>query len=175
MRSTNSPDRVTAEQRRLAALELRRDGATYGAIGQALGCDKSTAYRAVSSAMVQLREDTRAEAALLRAEVTGDLLAIQMTALNAWARFEGLDDADGTPLDAKGAPLLRTALRAIEGIRKLHGLDAPTAITVAPARDPLNDMSEDEARAILAECENIPLDHPPRQLVAATTERSNPE
>src|SRR5690349_13779376 len=64
--SKASAKRILAAERRIAALELRKAGRTYAAIGMALGVSEPRAHRLVTKELARLNEK-RAEAG---AEVT---------------------------------------------------------------------------------------------------------
>jgi hypothetical protein len=68
--SKTSARRILAAQRRTKALTLRKAGATFQAIGQALGCSEQRAHAIISQELARLNK-TRAEeaAAVTRLEL----------------------------------------------------------------------------------------------------------
>lgn len=107
---------ITAQERRLQALELRKQGKSYRAIGAALGVDHKTALTDVRTALQRLLEQER--------ESVDELRTIELERLDAlldalWVnatneRFRGQTRA------------VEMALKVMERRAKLLGLDAPT-------------------------------------------------
>lgn len=111
MHSQNSPTKVQAAERRTQALELRKAGATYVAIGTALGVSEQRAHRIITAELRRLNA-RRAEAAN---EVTRmELERLDALMLAVWQR------AKKGELSAVDRVLSIMARRA-----RLLGLDAP--------------------------------------------------
>lgn len=71
---------IDAAARRLRAIELRRAGLSYRAIGEQLGCDPSAAYRHVAAELEALRGACAEEAKELR-ELELDRLDLYLRAI----------------------------------------------------------------------------------------------
>jgi hypothetical protein len=70
-----SPRRIESARRRLQAVELRRAGATFEQIGQALGCTRMRAWQLVAEEMARLNKE--------RTEAAEGLLALECDRLDA--------------------------------------------------------------------------------------------
>ena len=141
--SKTSPRITRAEALRQQALTLRRGGASFQSIANQLGVSKSTAHKAVSTALAALREQNDELAKALQTLEADRLDVLQ---LGIWT------DAARGDLAA-----IQTVLRIMERRARLLGLDAPTK--VAPT-SPQGDqpyqpgaMSAEERRARIAELE----------------------
>ncbi|MBK5937161.1 helix-turn-helix domain-containing protein [Halorhodospira halophila] len=112
--SKTAAARINSAHRKAQALELRQSGMTYAAIGGELGISNAQAYRLVSAALREIREQAREEAEQLR-----DLEAARLDQLQhaLW------DKALGGDLRA-----IDRLLRISERRAKLLGLDAPARI-----------------------------------------------
>ena len=136
--------RVTkAEELRQKALALRRGGATFAGIATKLNIPKSTAHKAVSTAIAILREENR--------ELALELMTLEANRLDALQMGVWSDAVKGD------IPAINAVLKIMERRAKLLGLDAPTK--VAPTK-PRGDqpyqpgaMSAEERRARIAELE----------------------
>lgn len=115
---------ITAAQRQRKALELRRAGASYRAIADALGCATATAHDDVRAALALLAAETRAEAEQLRALEVERLDAVMM---GHWTAATARGDVDAA----------RIVLRCIEQRSRLLGLAVQPD---APALDGLMDV-----------------------------------
>lgn len=109
--STTSGRKVTAENRRIEALELRKQGFSYDEIAARLGVSKAAAYKSVRTALDTLKDEVYEGAEALRilemerldslfekaysAAMAGDLVAIDkaVKVMERRARLCGLDAA----------------------------------------------------------------------------------
>ncbi len=124
-------NRIDAQARRQQALDLRKAGASYRAIGAQLAISEAQAHRDVKAALARLAE--------LELESAGELRALELARLdtallslapkmqygdpqvvNAWVRVSesrrkllGLDAAPKTPLNPDGTPGQYAELRAV--------------------------------------------------------------
>ena len=135
--SKTAKQMMTAEERRLEALRLRRSGATFEGIGKALGVTKQRAYQIVSKYMKDVHEKCAEEAEAMRALEGGRLDDAQK------AIWEKVLQGD---IQALRAFLLLSARRA-----KLFGMDSP--IKIAPT-DPSGEnqyagMSDEDLIGVL--------------------------
>ncbi|MEV3857737.1 hypothetical protein AB0J38_25855 [Streptomyces sp. NPDC050095] len=125
------------------AAELRAQGLTYAQIGEQLGTDKGTAWRAVQNAKADVARP--AVEALIAAE-SGQLDDLYVMALEiiernhvtvSHGKVVTMADESGkeVPLLDDGPRLqaIQTALRVRESYRKLHGLDAEQKVNVSGA------------------------------------------
>ena len=95
--------------RKSEALQLRISGMTYNQIADKLHCSDSTAYEMVSSA---LKEIPARDVEELRKEQDAMIRSLYMQLI---------------PRVNKGEPrAIEVALKLLERLAKLHGLDAPT-------------------------------------------------
>lgn len=107
----NGTPAALTEQRRALAVELAVQGWSYAAIGQQLGCDGSTAWRAVNGA---LRENVAENVAELR-RLEG-------------ARLDALQGAIWQRAMVGDPEAVRVAVRVMERRARLFGLDAPMQV-----------------------------------------------
>ena len=108
-RSKTAPTTLTAREKQITALELRKAGGTFEKIAQALGCGKSQAHRYVTKGLQELCEKTRETAEQLRA-LENYRLDRMLLALS--------------PKIEKGdVPAINAALRIMERRAKLYALD----------------------------------------------------
>lgn len=106
--------RITATERRIKALALRKAGASYRSIADTLACSLSQVYDDVQHAYAELNAQQQAEAAEARTLEAARLDDVQAS---FWQRARSGD--------VKAA---QTVLRVMERRAKLLGLDAPTLI-----------------------------------------------
>lgn len=130
-----SPANVTAREREREAIDLRRAGLSYSAIGRRLGCGSSTAHRAVSACLdrvvqqsvesaryllqLELERLDELHAAIWDSAAGGNLGAIDrlLKISDRRCRLLGLDAAtkveapgpEGGPLEIEGALSDRSA------------------------------------------------------------------
>jgi hypothetical protein len=112
--SKNSPRRVEAAERRTRALELRKEGKTFTAIGKELGCSEQRAHKLVTLELQRLnrrRAEQAAEVTRLEVERLDVLLG------GVWAKAKA---GDAAAIDRVLAIMGRRA--------RLLGLDAPSKI-----------------------------------------------
>jgi hypothetical protein len=114
--SKNSATRLRAAERRLKALQLRKGGATFRQVGEALGCSESRAHAIITRELERLNAE-RGEAAAVVARLETERLDALHLAF--WTAAVGGDVA------AAGVVLKVMARRA-----KLLGIDAPANINV---------------------------------------------
>jgi DNA-binding CsgD family transcriptional regulator len=112
--SKRSAIRIRAREREERALELRKAGATYKAIGDALGCHESTAYDAVKRGLDRLLERIHESVAEARAL---DLARIDRLTFALWPKASAGD-----------AHAIDRVVRLMKRRAALLGLDAPTRI-----------------------------------------------
>src|SRR5690242_8344491 len=111
-KSKTSKRKVVAVTRTVDALELRRRGKSFAAIGKDLGVSRQAAHKAVTKALRDLCEEGDEKAAELR-ELESQRLD------EMWAALQrGIEAGDPTSID-KGIKIV--ARRAA-----LYGLDAPS-------------------------------------------------
>ena len=136
--------RITqAEELRRQALTLRRGGASFLSIANQLNCSKSTAHKAVSTALAALREENRKLALELQTLEADRLDTMQLGVWNDAVRGN--------------IPAIQTVLKIMERRAKLMGLDAPTKVapTSPDGNSPYHHgaMSDAELDARIAELE----------------------
>lgn len=107
--------RERAAARRLKALSLRQAGASFRDIASQLGVSRQQAYRDVDAALSELAELQREKTEKLRAL---ELARLDRLLLAVWPRAQGGD------LQA-----VDRAVRILERISRLMGLDAPTRVS----------------------------------------------
>ncbi|MFJ9037467.1 hypothetical protein ACIRF8_12870 [Streptomyces sp. NPDC102406] len=134
---------MTTVQRDARAAELRAQRLTYAQIGEQLGIDKGSAWRAVQNARADV---ARPAVEKLIAAESGQLDDLYVMALEIIERnhvtvshgkvvtMAGEDDKE-MPLLDDGPRLqaIQTALKVRESYRKLHGLDAEQKVSVSGA------------------------------------------
>lgn len=113
----------TAAQRRLDALELRKAGLTYRAIGGRLGVSEAQAYQDVKAALATLAQ--------LEQESADELRRIELDRLDAL--LGSLWGKATTPTEKGQAVAVDRVLAIMERRSKLLGLDAPTRQDVKSA------------------------------------------
>ena len=137
--SQTAKSKLTAEERRLKAIELRRAGMTFEGIGKELSCSKQRAYQIVSKYMNQVQERCNEEVEAMRLLEAGRLDEAQH------AIWEKVRQGD---IKAVRVFLQLSARRA-----KLFGLDSP--IKIAPTdpsgENPYAGMSDEELLGVLKE------------------------
>lgn len=106
------PRNIQAREREVAALELRKAGATYQQIGKRLGVSTSAAHMRVKKALFQIREISEDKATEVR---DLELHRLDAMLLGLWERARRGDD------DA-----VRSVLRIMTRRATLLGIDAPT-------------------------------------------------
>lgn len=112
---TASARGVTAAARAQRALELRGAGATYQAIGEALGITKQAAHEAVKKAMAEVAEIVKSEAETVREM---ELARLDRMQVGLWTR--------ATEGDARA---VETVLKIMERRGRLLGLELPQPMT----------------------------------------------
>lgn len=112
--SRTSGRSVLAREREVQALELRKAGASYAAIGQALGISAMGAYKAVQRALKRLTKHSEAAAAEVRAL---ELARLDAMLLAIWPQVKQ---------GHLGA--IDRALRISQRRAALLGLDAPMPV-----------------------------------------------
>jgi hypothetical protein len=131
---TRHPQKVNratlrSQKRQAQALELRRTGATYLQIAQALGVAKGSAYRLVAEALVStLREPAEAVRAL-------ELERLDLLTRKLEPRINAGDDK-----------AMNTMLKVMDHRAKLLGLFAPVVVT-SPDGGPVRFVVEVPAQA----------------------------
>ncbi len=124
-RSKTAPTTLTAKEKQITALEMRKAGATFEKIATAVGCGTTQAHRYVTQALRELAEKISETAQELRSLEAQRLDALL---LGLWGKATKGDHA-----------AVNAALRIMERRARLFGLDTlpqppepsePTAITV---------------------------------------------
>jgi transposase-like protein len=141
--SRTSARRVQAQENRRKAVELRRAGASFSQIAAQLGMAKSSAHKAVSKALAEIRGELDEQARLLQAQEADRLDALQT---KMWTRAIG---GDVIAIDK--------VLRIMERRARLLGLDQPQKVapTTPEGDQPYQpgQMSDAEMDARIAELE----------------------
>lgn len=133
--------RIGAADRRQRALELRKAGASYRAIGATLGVSEAQAHRDVQDALARLAELELTSAAELRALEMARLDDLALTAARILAATHPLVSggkvlsgftSEGKPIgltdDGPKLAAIRELRLISESRRKLLGLDAPAKV-----------------------------------------------
>lgn len=119
-----SPAVVTADARRLRALDLRRNGLGYAAIASELGVSLGQAHADVQAGLKRIRTES--------AETAEELLSLEL------ARLDRVVELATAAAEAGDTKALGVVLRAVEVRVRLLGLDArPDAAPVINAEDVL--------------------------------------
>ena len=111
LNSPTAPKMVTAAQRRVQALELRKAGYTYEQIGVALGISSQAAYKHVVKALGVINEKL--------SEATEELRTLEVQRLDRLfeVMYKKAEKGDMNAIDR--------CVRLMERRAKLLGLDAP--------------------------------------------------
>jgi len=112
-----TPRTVRTLDRAARALEMKRLGASYPAIGKALGISKQAAWKLIQKQFADLREQTEESAEDVR-----DLMLIRLDGM-LWALRGKIKRGDPRAID--------TGLRIEERRAKLLGTDAPSKSEVS--------------------------------------------
>ncbi len=110
----NSAAKDEASFRRSEAVELRRAGKTYAAIGEALGVDKKTAWTYVRDAMAERARETAPD----RDALIGEQLVLLDTVLEGQLPKAAAGDSRAAEV----------VLRALDSHARLFGLNAPIRV-----------------------------------------------
>lgn len=113
--SKTAPERVHAAENRKKAVELRVQGASFAAIGRALGVSAMMAHKYITKELKELAIDTRESTDQLRQM---ELLRLDRMELALWD--QAINDKEYGAVDR--------VLRIMERRAKLMGLDAPATI-----------------------------------------------
>jgi hypothetical protein len=121
--SKTSPGRIKVADRRLAALNMRREGATFESIATAIAVkfsqpaySKSTAYKDVCAALQ--------EATTTRKNSAEELIALELERLDYYLLKIAGEVRKGN------LKAIATAIKINESRRKLLGLDAPVQVQI---------------------------------------------
>lgn len=112
---------IVAGEQRFEALEMRKRGLSYRAIGKKLGCSYSTAYDYIKESLEELRTKTLVSAEQLRE------LEIQKLDRLEQQMQKGLHSSDLT----ERAKVAAVVVKITESRRKLLGLDAPQKVEMS--------------------------------------------
>lgn len=123
----------TAE-RTARALELRRQGMSLRAIGEALGCDHKTAQRRIDAALDEIRRSTQDDAARL----------VELELVRMDRMLEKLEAGLNAEDHETVARSVRELLRVSQSRRRLLGLDQPTKVKVEGRIDSFAGWSDEE-------------------------------
>jgi len=138
LRGMQPEQEISGVNTRDKCLSLRKAGLTYAKIAERVGISKQGAYKAVQTALNEIREHYR--------ETAVEVVALELERLDEMtAALEG-KVAYGDPQS------VATALRVMERRAKLLGLDAPQKIapTDPSGENPYLSASDDELRALAA-------------------------
>lgn len=138
--------RLVAAANRAKAVELRKLGMSYEAIGNKLGMTRQSAHAAVTKAMREIREKTETDAETVRTMELEKLDAIEM------AMWPGAKNGNHLAADR--------VLKAMERRAKILGLDAPQKVAPTnPAGDkpyaPREGMTSEERDQRIRELEEL--------------------
>ncbi|MFD7410141.1 hypothetical protein [Kitasatospora purpeofusca] len=111
-------DITEAKFRASDAVELRRTGMTYQAIGAALGVDRKTAWTYVQKALAERARETAPD----RDALLGEQLVVLETILDGLLPKAAAGDARAAEV----------VIRAMDRHARLFGLDAPVRIKTEP-------------------------------------------
>lgn len=114
MTQGTSKNKIGIKELRRQSLELRTLGLSFQQIADRLGCSKSAAYRAVTTALEEIQEDTRKLAKLNK---TLDLQRLD------WVIREAMKLALKGDLQA-----MDRVMKAIDRRAKIYGFEAPQKI-----------------------------------------------
>lgn len=133
-----SPEMIEAREREERALAMKKIGANYPEIAQALGYhDRSGAKKAVSRALKRMGQEDAVEIRQIMVEQLNDLYRrtteIYTRTHPLVSNGKVVRDAEGNTLDDDGVKLhaIATLLRVQERTSKLLGLDAPRAVELS--------------------------------------------
>ena len=113
MAKSKSPSVSTAEKT-LIAVEMKRDCKSYEAIGQALGCNRSYAFKLVHKELKRLADET--------SQNTKELIVLENQ------RLDYLQEKLGDRIEAGDLSAINTYLRISERRARLNGLDGAQKI-----------------------------------------------
>ena len=131
--SKASARRLAAREREIKALELRKAGATYVQIAEALGISRAGAHKVVLRALARLEKEAGEEAEHLRRL---EIERLDAMLLAIWPHVK------------KGSlGAIDRAIRIMERRAKLLGLDAPTKADIQGEQviRIIEEVSEDDA------------------------------
>jgi len=129
-KDANPGEKEKAAARRIDALNMRKAGASYRAIGRKLNISEAQAFRDVKTCLEDLAVEQEQSALELRQM---ELERLDAMLLANWSRAIGNENV---PADLKAQDRI---LRIMERRAKLLGLDAPTKIapTTPDGKQPL--------------------------------------
>lgn len=110
----NKGKNITAQDRRLQAVQLRRNGATFDAIGKAIGISTARAHKIVTEELDRSAKQLNNETEQLR----------QLEVM----RLERLLVSISTAITNGQLGAVDKAIKISERLSKLQGLDAPTKL-----------------------------------------------
>jgi DNA-binding CsgD family transcriptional regulator len=119
--SKTSARRLTYAERKLQALELRKGGATFQQIGDALGISKQNAHKHVMTALTAMNEQIAEEASVMRT------LELERLDKLWFAMYRQATQGNQGAVDR--------CIRIMERRAKLLGLDAPTRTELSTKDD----------------------------------------
>jgi intein-encoded DNA endonuclease-like protein len=117
----NSSQAVNAAERRTKALDLRKQGLTYEAIGKELGCNRSRAYKIVSKELSLIKAKNN--------ETAEEIKTIELQRLDHLLEATMIRAVDENTKDVY-LPAVDRCLRIMERRAKLLGLDSPEKLDV---------------------------------------------
>jgi hypothetical protein len=128
--SKTSERRLTAHDRRLAALELRKQGKSFAAIAETLGCAVSNAYKMVMTALRETQVEPAAEVRQIEIARLDAMLDALWPVVSP--NVLPLTDAEGNVIVSADpdrnvqVKAVMSAVKIMERRARLLGLDAPT-------------------------------------------------
>lgn len=128
-----NPDRSTLAMRETRAVEMRKAGATYDQIADALDCTRSTAYRTVMRALARNQSEEVEEFRMIEG-----------------ARLDRLQMAVWNRAVSGSESAINTVLRIMDRRARLFGLDAPSKVDVR------TDALDSEIDSLLAQLTTLP-------------------
>src|SRR5688572_9397209 len=112
MDSRRSSRRFNAAERRVRALQLRRQGHTFQQIGAALGCSTQRAFKIIADELKKINEH--------RADLIVEVVQLEL------ARLDSLQTAVWPKAMAGDTKAVERILGIMERRARLLGLDAPS-------------------------------------------------
>lgn len=122
------------------AVELRRRGLSFRAIGAALGCDHKTAQRRVDAALDDMRQDTKEHAARL----------VELELFRMDRMVEKLERSLNARDNETVARGVRELVRVSASRRRLLGLDQPAKVEVKGRIDSFVGWTDEELKHLAA-------------------------
>lgn len=138
MAGEQAKQEISGVETRDKCLSLRRLGMSYAEVAKQVGLSRGGAYKAVQTALDEIRASYR--------ETAAEVLELELDRLDEMTRALSNKVGYGDP------QAVTAALRVMERRAKLLGLDAPQKIapTDPTGKNPYLSASDDELRALAA-------------------------